>query len=153
MHIKCLTNILIHYTTLITWKIVYISSFTHLRDRDNPLKDIIMAVNMVCVFKHGMCTLANCQTITLSMKAVLDRQMIDDSLYSAILRSLEQTHCTRMWFYMSDQLFITHFFNMHRSGVLTVLTWLVPHETTAVLAQVLCTPYNHAPCHHAKPHT
>ena len=26
-------------------------------------------------------------------------------LYSAILRSLEQTHCARMWFYMSDWLF------------------------------------------------
>ena len=28
--------------------------------------------------------------------------MIDDRLYSAILRSLEQTHCARLWFYMSD---------------------------------------------------
>ena len=27
---------------------------------------------------------------------------IDDRLYSAILRSLQQTHCARMWFYMSD---------------------------------------------------
>ena len=33
----------------------------------------------------------------------------DDRLYSAILRSLEQTHCARMWFYMSDLLFIAHF--------------------------------------------
>ena len=29
----------------------------------------------------------------------------DDHLYSAILRSLEQTHCARLWFYMSDKLF------------------------------------------------
>ena len=28
--------------------------------------------------------------------------LIDDRLYSAILRSLEQNHCARMWFYMSD---------------------------------------------------
>ena len=28
--------------------------------------------------------------------------LVDDRLYSAILRSLEQTHCARMWFYMSD---------------------------------------------------
>ena len=28
--------------------------------------------------------------------------LIDDRLYSAILRSLEQTHCAHMWFYMSD---------------------------------------------------
>jgi len=38
-------------------------------------------------------------------------------------------------------------FNIHRSGVLTALAWLVPHETAAVSAQVLCTPYNRAPCH------
>ena len=28
--------------------------------------------------------------------------LIDDRLYSAILRSPEQTHCARMWIYMSD---------------------------------------------------
>ena len=28
--------------------------------------------------------------------------LIDDHLYSTILRSLEQTHCARLWFYMSD---------------------------------------------------
>ena len=27
--------------------------------------------------------------------------LIDDCSYSTILRSLEQTHCARMWFYMS----------------------------------------------------
>ena len=39
-----------------------------------------------------------------------ESELIDDRLYSAILRSLEQTHCARMWFYMSDQLFIARFF-------------------------------------------
>ena len=78
--------------------------------------------------------------------------MIDDRLYSAILRSLEQTHCARMWFYMSDWLFIARFLNIHRSGVLTALAWLVPHETAAVSAQVLCTPYNQAPCHFRQSH-
>ena len=43
-------------------------------------------------------------------------------------------------------------FNIHRSGVLTALAWLVPHETAAVSAQVLCTPYNHAPCHFMQSH-
>ena len=71
--------------------------------------------------------------------------MIDDRLYSAILRSLEQTHCARMSFHMSDWLFIARFLNIHRNGVLRALTWLVPHATAAVSAQVLCTPYNHAP--------
>ena len=42
--------------------------------------------------------------------------------------------------------------NIHRNGVLTVLAWLVPHETAAVSAQVLCTPYNHAPCHFMQSH-
>ena len=29
---------------------------------------------------------------------------------------------------------------------------LVPHETAAVSAQVLCTPYNHEPCHFMQSH-
>ena len=44
--------------------------------------------------------------------------MIDDRLYSTILCSLEQTHCARMWFYMSDKHFIARFFNIHWSGIL-----------------------------------
>ena len=78
--------------------------------------------------------------------------LIDDRLYSAILRSLEQTHCARMWFYMSDWLFIARFLNIHRSGILTALAWLVLHESDAVSAQVLCTPYNRAPCHFTQSH-
>ena len=42
--------------------------------------------------------------------------------------------------------------NIHQSGVLTALVWLVPHETAAVSAQVLCTPYNHAACHFMQSH-
>ena len=48
--------------------------------------------------------------------------------------------------------FIARFLNIHRSGVLTALAWLVPHETAAFSAQVLCTPYNHAPCHFMQSH-
>ena len=48
--------------------------------------------------------------------------------------------------------FIARFLNIHRSGVLTALAWLVPHETAAISAQVLCTPYNHAPCHFTQSH-
>ena len=44
------------------------------------------------------------------------------------------------------------FWNVHRSGVLTMLAWLVPHETAAVSAHVLWTPYNHAPCHFMQSH-
>ena len=32
------------------------------------------------------------------------------------------------------------------------LQWLVPHETAAVFAQILCMPYNHAPCHFMQSH-
>ena len=80
--------------------------------------------------------------------------LIDVRLYSAILRSLEQTHCARMWFYMSDWLFIARFLNVHRSGVLTALAWLVPHETAANLGA--SSVYTIQPCSmsfHAKPHT
>ena len=74
--------------------------------------------------------------------------LIDDRFYIALFSALEQTHCARMWFYMSD----FFFFFLQGSGVLTALAWLVPHETAAVSAQVLCTPYNHAPCHFMQSH-
>ena len=48
--------------------------------------------------------------------------------------------------------FISRFLNIHRDGVLTALAWLVPHETAAVSAQDLCTPYNHIPCHFMQSH-
>ena len=49
-------------------------------------------------------------------------------------------------------LFLALFVNIHRSGVLTALAWLVPHETAAI-RRVLCTPYNYAPCHFMQSHT
>ena len=63
----------------------------------------------------------------------------DDCFYTALFSALKQTHCARMWFYST-------FLSIDRSGVLTALAWLVPHETAAILVH-LCTPYNHAPCH------
>ena len=68
--------------------------------------------------------------------------------YSDIHCSQADSLCScRMGFRMSNYPFAAHsFFIVHQSGVLTVLliTWLVPHETAAILAQVLC-PYSHAP--------
>ena len=48
---------------------------------------------------------------------------------------------------MSDCSFIWHVLNIHQSGCSAVLvvTRLVPHKTTALSKQVLCTPCNHAP--------
>ena len=66
------------------------------------------------------------------------------ALFSALLSRLTALACGSTWVTS----FIAHcFLNIHRSGVLTALAWLVPHETAAVSAQVLCTSYNHAPCH------
>ena len=85
--------------------------------------------------------------------------MIDDRLYSAYsplswadsLRSYVVLH---EWqgLYSAFFFFFFFFLNIKRSGVLTALAWLVPHETAAVSAQVLCTPYNHAPCHFTQSH-
>ena len=82
--------------------------------------------------------------------------LIDDRLYSAILRSLSRLTALvfgSAWvtsFLLRGFLFI---FNIHRSGGLTALAWLMPHETAAaVSAQVLCTPYKHAPCHFMQSH-
>ena len=61
----------------------------------------------------------------------------------SIFRSLEQTHCPCMWFYMPEWLAISRFEYPPK---------LMPHETAAISAQVLCTPYNHAPCHFMQSH-
>ena len=69
-------------------------------------------------------------------------------LFSALLSRLTALTCGSAWVTS----FIARFLNINRSGVLTVLAWLVPHETAAVSAQVQCTPYNHAPCHFMQSH-
>ena len=70
------------------------------------------------------------------------------ALFSALLSRLTALACGSTWVTS----FIARFLNIHRSGVLTALAWLVLHETAAVSAQVLCTPYNHAPCHFMQSH-
>ena len=56
------------------------------------------------------------------------------------------------WLSFYSAFFLFFSLNIHQSGVLTALAWLVPHKTAAVSAQVLCTPYNHAPCHFMQSH-
>ena len=51
--------------------------------------------------------------------------------------------------------FYSSFLNIHRSGVLTALGRGVPQESAARESQsrrVLCTPYDHAPCHFMQSH-
>ena len=77
------------------------------------------------------------------------------ALFSALLSRLTALACGSTWVtsFIARFLFFFFFFlNIHRSGVLTALAWLVPHETAAVAVQVLCTPYNHAPCHFMQSH-
>ena len=69
-------------------------------------------------------------------------------LFSALLSRLTALAWGSTWVTS----FIARFSNIHWSGVLTALAWLVPHETAAVLVHILCTPYNHAPCHFMQSH-
>ena len=70
------------------------------------------------------------------------------ALFSALLSRLTALACDSTWVTS----IIARFLNIHWGGVLTALAWLVLHETAAVSAQVLCTPYNHAPCHFMQSH-
>ena len=67
-------------------------------------------------------------------------------LYSAILRSWADS--LRSYVILHEWIaFYSAFLNIHRSDVLTALTWLVPQESAARESQsrrVLYTPYNHA---------
>ena len=80
---------------------------------------------------------------------VLDWLITYIALLSALLSRLTALACGSTWVTSFLQRI---FLNIHRSGVLTALAWLVPHETAAVSAQDLCTPYNHAPCHFMQNH-
>ena len=75
-------------------------------------------------------------------------------LYSAILRSRADSLRSHVILHEWTA-FHSAFLNIHRSGVLTALAWLVPQESAARESQsrrVMCTPYNHAPCHFMQSH-
>ena len=72
------------------------------------------------------------------------------ALFSALFSRLTALACGSTWVTSFVVLFFI-LWNIHWSGVLTALAWLVPHETAAVSAQVLCTPCTMSL--HAMPHT
>ena len=72
-------------------------------------------------------------------------------LYSTIVRSPAVSLCSHVILHQWLA-FNSAFLDIHRSGVLTALAWLVPLQTAAISAQVLCTPYNHAQCHFMQSH-
>ena len=72
-------------------------------------------------------------------------------LYNTIFHSWADSLCSyHMRFWMSDELFMMHFLNIHQSGVLTALFGCYMAGATRncydLCTSVLCTPYNHAPC-------
>ena len=93
---------------------------------------------MCCVFNQQV---LRCRVFDWLMIAYI-------ALFSALLSRLVALACGSTWVTS----FIACFLNIHRSGVRTALAWLVPHETAAVSVQVLCTQYNHAPCHFMQSH-
>ena len=71
--------------------------------------------------------------------------------YSPLSSRLTALACDSTWV----NSFYSAFLNIHWSGVFTALAWLVPQESAARESQsqrVLCTPYNHAPCHFMQSH-
>ena len=101
----------------------------------------ILIVGIHAAFKYACAGIHTCYITDWLMIAYI-------ALFSALLSRLSALACGSTWVTS----FIARFLNIRRSGVLTALAWLVPHETAAISAQVLCTPYNHAPCHCMQSH-
>ena len=71
-------------------------------------------------------------------------QAVVDRFYIALFSALGQTHCARMWLILHEWIaFYSAFFTILRSGALTALAWLVPHETAAISARSV---YTIQPC-------
>ena len=72
--------------------------------------------------------------------------IVVDRFYISLFPALKQAHCARMWFYMSEQLFIVCFWIS--TEVVCLQCWHGwCHMKLLPSWRVLCTPYNHAPRH------
>ena len=95
----------------------------------------------------------NC-TVSVPALSVLRWLMLLIALHMALIVSaLDQTHCVRVWFCMSDQLFIARFWistDMVYLQRCLLHGWC--HVKLLPSRCVLCTPYNHAPCHYMQSH-
>ena len=67
-------------------------------------------------------------------------------LYSGILWVCTLVICNSEWVTVAFTQHVLEYPPKWLQRCLVVI-WLVSHETADVLTQVLCTPYNHAPCH------
>ena len=76
---------------------------------------------------------------------------VADRFYITLFSALEQIHCSRVWFYMSDQVFIARFW------ISTEVVYLQRwhgwcHMKLLPFRRALCTPYDHALCHIMQSH-
>ena len=88
----------------------------------------------------GVCV---CVCVFVCVVVVVVVVLVLDCFYIALFSALEQTHCVRMSFYMSEQLFHSAHLSIHRSGVFTAPAWLGPHETATISARSV---YTIQPC-------
>jgi len=112
------------------------------------------------IFKHDHITTARCSRSSADVNVLClftarryqtNLLMTVDSLNIALFSALG--HSLRSHVGLHESLaFYSAFLNIHRSGVLRALTWLVPHETAAVSAGSV---YTIQPRHfkQIKPHT
>ena len=92
------------------------------------------------IFKHDQITTARCSRSSADVNVLClftarryqtNLLMTVDSFNIAVFSALEHSHVSLH----ESLVFYSAFLNIHRSGVLTALTWLVPHETAAVSAR------------------
>ena len=90
------------------------------------------------------CTLGSYDRLSVILMVIIH------SFYIVLFSAVEQTNCTHWHVILNEWLypFIVHIINIHGRGVLTALCGCCMAGATwnaVVLAQVLCTPFNHAP--------
>ena len=82
------------------------------------------------------------------------QRIVVDRFYIAIFSALAGADSLRSHVILHERLAVCcAFLNIHRSGVLTALAWLVPRETAAISARSVCIIQPSTMSLHAKPHT
>ena len=107
------------------WKLIHLA---------RPLMEEVMQRATVTVsFVKGLDT--NARGDLKKRRKNLKIVVVVDCFYITLFSALDQTHCTHMWFWISDYLLIACFRISTEVVYLQcclIVTWLVPHETVAV---------------------
>ena len=109
------------------WKLIHLA---------RPLmEEVTQRVTVTVSLVKGLDT--NARGDSKKRRKKLETVVVVDCFYIALFSALEQTHCTHMWFWISDYLLIACF-RISTEVVYVqcylVVTWLVPHETAAIWA-------------------